>query len=72
MFALNFRVGHELDQNIYGLGYNCPTLQRQEDCPFKEIDHLLFKEKVAWIVGLSKEEKRTILEHHKACSGNRL
>lgn len=56
---------------LYGLTYNCPTLQRQDDCPFKEIDHHYFKNKVKWVKGLSKEEKKAILEHHQVCSGNR-
>lgn len=59
------------DIKLYGLAYNCPTLQRKSDCPFKEVDHLSFKEKVKWVEGLSKEEKEAILEHHKVCSSNR-
>jgi len=59
------------ENNLYGLTYNCPTLQRKLDCPFLDVDHLSFKEKVKWVEGLSKEEKEAILGHHKGCSGNR-
>jgi len=59
------------ENSLYGLVYNCPTLQRKSDCPLKEVDHLCFMEKVKWVEGLSKEEKKAILEHHKVCSGNR-
>lgn len=56
---------------LYGLAYNCPCLQRLDDCPFKEGDHHSYSERVVWIQYLSKEEKETIREHHKVCSKNR-
>lgn len=62
-----------LEENrLYGLAYNCPLLETQEDCPLKKWLHLSFKEKVKWIDNLSEEEKKTILEHHKSCSGNKI
>ncbi|MDP2336434.1 MAG: hypothetical protein Q8N05_08305 [Bacteroidota bacterium] len=57
--------------NLYGLAYDCPYLQRKDNYPLKEVNHLSFYEKVIWVEGLSKEKKHTILEHHKACSKNR-
>jgi len=54
--------------NVYGLAYSCPTRQRQDDCPFIEVDHLSFKEKVKWVEGLSEEEKEAILEHNQVCT----
>lgn len=57
--------------NLYGLAYACSHLESQIDFPFKQVDHLLFIEKVKWIDNLSEEEKETILEYHKVCSGNR-
>jgi len=56
---------------IYGIAYNCPVQNRESDCPFKELNHLPFKEKVIFINQLSDEERKAILEHHKFCSGNR-
>ena len=57
------------DENIlYGLAYECPTKQRQNDCPLMEIDHLSFKEKNT----LSEEEKEAILKYHKVCSSNKI
>jgi len=59
------------ENNLYGLAYECPTKQRQDDCPLKMMEHLSFKEKVNWINELSKEEKKVILEQHQVCSGNK-
>lgn len=57
--------------NLYGLSYNCPYLERQPDCPLKQIEHLSFSEKVKWIDNLSEEEKEVILKQHQICSQNR-
>jgi hypothetical protein len=57
--------------DLYGLAYNCPAIDRLIDCPFKEIEHLEFQEKVKWVEGLSQEEKKILLEVHKVCSYNR-
>ena len=59
------------ENNLYGLAYNCPCLKRLDDCPFKDFEHLSFKEKVSWIESKCKEEKYTIWEHHEACSKDR-
>ncbi len=58
---------------IYGLAYNCPTLQRRGDCPFMALEHLsyTFGQKVKWINELSKEEIEKILKHHLVCSDMR-
>jgi hypothetical protein len=53
---------------LYGLAYACPHIDRKDNCSLKAIELLLFKEKVLWINGLSKEKKEFILEYHKACS----
>ena len=52
---------------LCGLAYNCPYLQRKDDCPFNEVDHLSFKEKIEWIENLSQDKKWAILEHHQVC-----
>jgi hypothetical protein len=31
--------------NLYSLAYACPYLERQEDCPFKQVEHLSFRKK---------------------------
>jgi len=49
----------------------CPHLERKDDCPLKQVEHISFLEKVKWIDTLNKEEKDTILERHKVCSKNR-
>jgi len=53
--------------NLYGLAYNCPYLQRKDDCPLKEVDHLSFKEKIDWIDNLDLDKKKAILEYHQVC-----
>ncbi len=59
------------ENSLYGLTYGCPHLERQPDCPLKQVEHLSFQEKVKWIDKLSEAEKDTILEHHQVCSKNR-
>lgn len=57
---------------LYGLAFNCPYLERQDDCLLKVIEQLSFKEKVNWVNGLSQDFKQKILEKHKNCSANRV
>lgn len=52
---------------LYGLAYCCPEIDRKANCPFKEMDNLLFKEKTNRINGLSNESKTTMLISHKVC-----
>jgi len=59
------------ENNLYGLAYNCPHLERQPDCLLKQVEHLSFLEKVKWIENLSDAKKEAILEHHKVCTKNR-
>jgi len=59
------------EKDIYGIAYRCPYLHRKDNCHLKEVDHLLFKEKVGWVQGLSVEKKEAILNRHKICSKNR-
>ena len=56
------------ENNLYGLAYCCPYLQRKDDCPFIKMEDHSFKEKMTWLDNLSKMEKDEILEHHRACS----
>jgi hypothetical protein len=44
---------------LYGLAYDCPHLTRQDDCPLKAFEQFPFKQKVLWINGLSKDEKKS-------------
>lgn len=57
-----------VEVNIYGLSYECPYVIRKSNCPLKCVDSLLFMEKVNWIDELSEGRKRSIWEHHLACS----
>ncbi len=42
--------------------YNYPCLERQIDCPLKQVEHLSFRVKVRGVDNLSDEEKEAILE----------
>jgi len=55
---------------IYGLAFDCPYFDRQDDCPLKEMEQISFKEKVNWINSLSQERKQKLIEKHKNCSKN--
>jgi hypothetical protein len=55
------------DIDLYGFAYHCPLFHRLNDCPFKPLEQLPFKQKVLWINGLSDEEKESILKHHENC-----
>jgi len=55
---------------IYGLAFGCPYLDRQDNCPLKELEQLSFKEKVNWINSLSQDRKQKLIEKHKNCSKN--
>lgn len=59
------------DYGIFGCAYDCPMQKREQDCPYLEIEHLTFKEKVDWIETLNKEKKELIIKHHSICSWNR-
>ncbi len=59
------------DNSLYGIAYNCPHHERQPNCPFKQVEHLSFQEKVKWIDHLSEKEKETILERHQVFTKNR-
>ena len=56
------------DNEIYGCAYGCPKQKRSWDCPFNEIENFSFKERVFWIQSLSKEERESIIEHHRFCT----
>ena len=56
--------------SLYGLAFDCPYFDRQDDCPLKEMEQISFKEKVNWINSLSQERKQKLIEKHKNCSKN--
>jgi len=57
---------------IYSIAYGCPKNRRDDDCPFLEIVHFSFKEKIEWINGLNDEDKETILKHHSICTKKKI
>lgn len=57
---------------LYGLAFGCPYLDRQDDCPLKDIEQLSFKKKVNWINGLSQERKQKMIKRHMNCLKNRV
>ena len=59
------------ENSLYGLAYDCPHRERQDDCPLTQVEQLSFMEKVKWIDNLSEKEKKTILDHHKVCTKNK-
>ena len=56
--------------DLYGLAYECPKFKRKENCPFKVMDGLPFKEKLRLMNDFSDEKNTSILEHHHRCSRN--
>ena len=52
---------------LFGIAYECPFRDRKAGCPLMEIDHLLFIEKVSWIINLKEERKKVIVNHHVQC-----
>ncbi len=54
---------------LYNLSYGCPRGgNRDKDCPFWEIEHLSFKEKIEWIDQLDDKKKKAIYDHHLKCT----
>ena len=41
--------------SLYGLAFDCPYFDRQDDCPLKEMEQLHLRERVNWINSLSQE-----------------
>lgn len=58
--------------SLYGLAFDCPYFDRQDDCPLKEMEQLPLREKVNWINSLSQDRKQKLIEKHKNCSKNRV
>jgi hypothetical protein len=54
-------------QLFYGLAYQCPYNNRQEDCPLFAIDGLTFREKIEWINRANAKLLESILIAHKNC-----
>jgi len=57
--------------NIYGIAFQCPYIERCNNCSLKGQDHLSIREKIAWIGGLEEKDKCTIVQHHEICSKKR-
>lgn len=55
------------ENNLYGLAYGCPYIERKDNCPLKVIDQLSFQEKVEWIDRQSEARKKSIYESHLVC-----
>lgn len=55
----------------YSIAHGCPKMNRTKDCPFSEIEHLSFIEKIDWIDELDEEKKEAILRHHAYCTKTR-
>ena len=71
LFKINLSEFMYNDYEIFGCAYDCPLQKRTQDCPFMEIEHLTFKEKVDWIEDLNKGKKELIIKHHWICSRDR-
>jgi hypothetical protein len=56
------------ESDIFGIAYECPKRNRDNDCPLFEIDHLSFKEKLDWIDDLDDDKKKAIKRHHTFCT----
>lgn len=54
--------------DIYCIAYGCPKKDREKDCPFAEIVHLSFKQKIEWIDKLDDLKKEAIIKHHMNCT----
>lgn len=61
----------QLKITLAGLAYECPHSKRVNNCPFLEIEHLTFKEKLAWIDQFSQDRKIQIMNFHYGCSYKR-
>ena len=59
---------HDFEIIQYGLLYECCFVVRNDDCPFKVVDSLSFKDKVVWLDGLSGEKKKLLWKQHLICS----
>lgn len=62
----------EEDIKLYGLAFDCPYLDRKDNCPMQEVEHLPFSEKYLWIKNLSQDEKQRMLEQHGNCLKNKV
>lgn len=60
-------------ENIYlqCVAYECPKYKRDKNCPFYEIEHLSFREKIIWIGELDDEQRKAILKYHLKCSNSK-
>jgi len=61
----------DFENVIIGCAYDCPAQVRKADCPFNEIVHLAFKEKVFWMKNIGKKKKESIVQHHLICTAGR-
>lgn len=61
----------DFENELIGCAYDCPVQDRKTDCPFNEIVHLKFKEKVIWMRSIEKRKKESIVQHHLVCIAGR-
>jgi len=50
------------ENELYGLAFDCPYYDRQDDCPLKEIEQLSLREKVNWFNSLCQDRKQKLIE----------
>lgn len=56
---------------IYGLLYDCPFYERENNCCFRNIANLDFYNKIKWFESLTDKEKKALGNNHTLCSFNR-
>lgn len=71
MLVLSRLMPMNYEFEIFGCAFGCPVKERKKDCPFNEIEHLSFKEKVIWMKSISNLKKESIIQHHLFCTNNR-
>ena len=53
--------------NYYGLIFNCPMGNEDENCGYKIIRQLPAKERLSYIDVLTENEKKILIEKHQHC-----
>lgn len=63
MAGINF-----INPKIFGLAYDCPKGgRRTEICPFTQLEHLGFADKVNWIKEAEEIKLKMVIECHENC-----
>lgn len=55
---------------LYGMAFQCPYKNRNPGCIFYYMEHLTFREKIAWIDQISPQLADNILIVHTNCRKN--